>query len=238
MVTTCPEIPPLLKVEGLTRNFAKIAAVSDISFQIDEPQAVGLLGLNGAGKSTLMRLITGFIPADRGTVVINGHDLATERTAALSCIGYLPENAPVFNEMRVEEALNFTAEIHGITGSAQKKAVEEAIERCKLGEVRRRIARQLSKGYRHRLGLAQAFIHHPQLLILDEPTDGLDPVQKEDTRVLIRELGRHSAVLISSHLLDEVPAMCSRVLFIAHGQLAYDGPLPENLHTAFQNACG
>ena len=229
---------PALQLQHLAKRFGKRTVVDDISLEIDGPQVVCLLGPNGAGKSTLMRLVAGFLPPDAGSISIAGHPLETAGLAAREALGYLPENAPIHPALRVSETLDFAAAMHGLTGKAAKEAIAEAVRQCQLEPVLTRIASQLSKGYRHRLGLAQAMLHHPKVLILDEPTDGLDPAQKKGTRALLRQLGEHSTVLVSTHLLDEVPEIGSRVLMMANGRLVYDGKLPADLAATFaQKTC-
>ena len=227
---------PALQLSHVFKSFGKLAVISDFSMQLSDNQVVALLGENGAGKSTLMRLVTGFLPPDRGAISVGGHSLSREPRQAKASLGYLPENAPVHPACRVVEALSFPAAMHGLSGQAARKAVDDAVSQCQLGDVRDRMASQLSKGYRHRLGLAQAILHHPRLLVLDEPTDGLDPTQKESTRQLIRRLGESCTVLVSTHLLDEVPSLCSRVLMMAKGRLVYDGAVPADLPAAFAAA--
>ena len=183
-----------------------------------------------------MRLITGFLPPDSGEIAICGISLERFPAKARGNLGYLPENAPLFQRMRVTEALDFAAEIHGLTGAARRSAVDRAVALCELEAVLPRLCDQLSKGYRHRLGLATALIHSPRLLVLDEPTDGLDPLQKEAARGMISRIAGECAVLISTHILDEVPGMCGRVLMMASGRIAYDGEVPENLPAAFAEA--
>ncbi len=224
---------PILELKELSRKFSNVTALDGVSLTLDAPQVTCLLGANGAGKSTLMRLITGFLPPDSGSIKIAGEDMLKNGKSARNHLGYLPENAPVFHDMRVVEELQFFAEIHGIPANQQHDAIEAVMAKCELTEVRNRMTSQLSKGFRHRLGLAQAIIHNPSLIILDEPTDGLDPAQKEATRKLIRQLGKSSAVLISTHILDEVPAVCDRVVILTKGKITFDGPLPPDLATCY-----
>ena len=228
--------PAALQVSRLTRRFGKTVAVDNLSLTLDGPQVACLLGPNGAGKSTLMRLVTGFLPADTGTIAIAGHDLATAPAAAHAALGYLPENAPTFPRMRVAEALAFCADMRGIPRRERADAIERALGLCELHEVASRLCDQLSKGFRHRLGLALAILHRPPLLILDEPTDGLDPAQKETARKLIRRLGEESAVLVSTHILDEVPDICDRVIILHQGKIVSDTPVPQNLPELFFQA--
>ena len=224
---------PTLQLQHLAKCFGKLKVVDDLTLEITGPQVVCLLGPNGAGKSTLMRMITGFLPPDSGTIRVNGHSLETDRLTACNALGYLPENAPSHPAMRVNEALSFVAAMHGLAGAAARQAISEAVAQCQLEPVLTRLASQLSKGYRHRLGLAQAMLHRPPILVLDEPTDGLDPAQKQAPRELIRKLGERSIVLLSTHLLDEVPEVSNHVLMMAHGNLVYDGKLPPDLSATF-----
>ena len=224
---------PALQITHVSKRFAQRTVVDDLSLTLEGPQVVALLGLNGAGKTTLMRLVAGFLPPDNGAIAIDGHPLDTDGLRARAALGYLPENAPVHAGLRVSESLDFTAAMHGLRGPAARTAIDEAVRQCQLTPVLDRMTTQLSKGYRHRLGLAQALLHHPKLLVLDEPTDGLDPLQKQATRELIRQLGQICAVLVSTHLLDEVPQICSRVLIMDKGRLAFDGPVPSDLHGRF-----
>ncbi len=228
---------PVLQLTHVSKRFASQTVINDLSLEIASPQVVALLGPNGAGKSTLMRLITGFLPPDGGSIVVAGHAMDSQGHDARAAIGYLPENAPIYPGMRVDEVLGFTAQMHNLKGQTAQNAIDEAVRQCQLEPVRKRMAGQLSKGYRHRLGLAMAFLHHPQLLILDEPTDGLDPIQKQSTRSLIRQLGRECTIVVSTHLLDEVPECCDRVLMMNHGRLVYDGPVPPNLQEVFAKHC-
>lgn len=209
----------MLKLVDITKNFGGHAVLRGVSFEVKTGEVVGLLGLNGAGKTTLMRIMTGFLPADSGTVELDGISLSENPRAVKAKIGYLPEQAPVYGEMRVEEFLYFMAEARGIGRRDRKSAVERALESCHLEEMRNRLAGKLSKGYRHRLGLAQAVINNPSLLILDEPTDGLDPVQKVEAREMIAELGRERAVVVSTHIMEEVNVMCSRTVVLDNGKI-------------------
>ena len=225
--------PSVLQLNPVSKRFADHTVVADFSLEIGGPQVVGLVGPNGAGKSTLMRLIAGFLPPDSGSITVDGHPLETEGLLARAALGYLPENAPVHPGLRVNETLAFTAAMHGLHGQVAQEAIAAAVQQCQLEPVLTRMASQLSKGYRHRVGLALALLHRPKLLILDEPTDGLDPTQKLATRNLIRQLGRQCAIVVSTHLLDEVPEICDRILMMNYGRLLYDGTVPPDLPNAF-----
>ena len=213
----------MIKVEQLTKRFAATTAVSDISFDVRPKEVVGFLGPNGAGKSTTLKVITGFYSATSGSVLVDGHDVSRRPEAVKRAIGYLPENVPLYPEMRVHEYLRYRAALKRVPGSRRRAAVDSALERCRLGDVRTRIIGQLSKGYRQRVGLADALVGDPKLLILDEPTIGLDPNQIRQVRELIRDLGRERTVILSSHILPEVEAVCSRVLIINRGKIVGQG---------------
>ena len=225
-----------LEVKGLCKSFAGVRVLDQLSFVLEKPQVVALLGPNGVGKSTLMRVISGFLPADAGEVWLNGAEMGRSPEVARRSLGYLPENAPSHNGFRVCEALAFTAAAQGLHGKAARDAVEAVLAECSLEGVRNRIVDQLSKGYHRRLGLAQALIHRPKLLLLDEPTDGLDPVQKSSARKLLKQLGERHAVLVSTHLLEEVPVICDRVLMLKGGKIVYDGEVPGDLEARFWKA--
>lgn len=225
-------VSPLV-VQGVRKGFVGVTVLHEISFAIDKPQVVALLGTNGAGKSTLMRTIAGYLPADAGSICIGGVSMETSPELARHAMGYLPENAPAYTGFRVREALKFTAEAQGLRGKAVVEAVESAIRDCALEAVADRMCDQLSKGYHRRLGLAQALVHRPPLLMLDEPTDGLDPIQKNAARTLLKNLGEKHAVLVSTHLLEEVPIICDRVLMLKDGRITYDGPVPSDLEAKF-----
>lgn len=212
----------LIEARGLSRAFAGTPAVSDLSFRVRRGEVLGFLGPNGAGKTTTMRMLAGTLTPDAGSAWIAGHDVHADAGPAKSALGYLPEGAPVPAEMRVEGFLNFIVGLRGLRGSLAEEAVEEAMRRLQLDEVRRQRAETLSKGFQRRLGLAAALLHRPQALILDEPTDGLDPNQKHEVRDLIRALSHDRAILISTHLLEEVEAVCDRVIVIARGKLRAD----------------
>ena len=208
---------------GLVKRFGRIEAVRGIDLTVPAGQVLGFLGPNGAGKSTTMRMITGFLEPTAGTVELCGIDLASNPVEAKRTFGYLPEGAPAYPEMTVEEFLRFAASVRGYRGAELAERVERAIARVNLGSVRRQSFETLSKGYKRRTGLAQAILHDPPILILDEPTDGLDPNQKHEVRQLIRELGGERAVVLSTHILEEVEAVCTRAVIINRGEIKFDG---------------
>ena len=219
----------MIEVEHLTKRYGSHTAVDDISFTVEDGGIYGLLGPNGAGKSTTMNIITGYISATDGTVKIDGHDIADEPAAAKACIGYLPELPPLYQEMTVQEYLLFVAELKGTRKKADRAAaVAHASARAGLQGMEQRLIRNLSKGYRQRVGIAQALLGSPQLIILDEPTVGLDPAQVIEIRNLIRELGKVHTVILSSHILSEVQAVCQQVLILSKGHLVAVGS-PEEL---------
>ena len=209
-----------IKVDQLTKIYGKQLAVDAISFDIPTGQIVGFLGPNGAGKSTTMKMITGYIPPSSGTGTVCGIDLVEDSIEVRKLVGYLPENNPLYLDMYVKEYLEFIAGISGV--SKIKPAVERAIEMTKLTPERHKKVGQLSKGYRQRVGLAQALIHEPKVLILDEPTSGLDPIQVVEIRQVIKDLGKDKTVLLSTHIMQEVEAMCDRVIMISKGKLVAD----------------
>jgi len=218
----------MIEVKNLSKNFGKIQAVDHVSFVVEKGEVLGFMGPNGAGKSTTMRMITGFIPPTSGTAVIGGHDIIADSISARKKIGYLPENAPVFPDMSVFGYLNFCAEIRGFSKRARKRKVEETIEKCFLSKVRFQTVDTLSKGYKQRVCFAQSILHDPEYLIFDEPTDGLDPNQKHEVRLMIGEMSSKKAILLSTHILDELEAVCTRAIIIANGCIVADDT-PENL---------
>ena len=213
----------MIRVENLTKAFGPKLAVNRISFSVERGEVLGFLGPNGAGKSTSMRMITGFIPPTEGKVTVGGHDMVENPIPAKALIGYLPENAPAYSDMTVYGFLNFAAELRGLRGDARKKAVNRAVEMCFLDSVIHQSIDTLSKGFRHRTCFAQSIIHDPEILILDEPTDGLDPNQKHEVRTLIRRMGEKKAIVFSTHILEEVDAACSRAIIIDRGQIVANG---------------
>jgi len=217
----------MIKVENLTKVFGAKRAVNGISFTVARGEVLGFLGPNGAGKSTTMRMITGFIPPTSGTVTIGGHDLLENPIAAKKLMGYLPENAPAYTDMTVYGFLDFAAAIRGLRGEAKKNAIQRAVGLCFLQSVLHQNIETLSKGYRHRTCFAQSIIHDPDILILDEPTDGLDPNQKHEIRQLIRRMGATKAIIFSTHILEEVDAVCSRAIIIDRGAIVANGTPKE-----------
>jgi ABC-2 type transport system ATP-binding protein len=217
----------MLTVSNLKKNFGSIQAVKGVSFTVEKGEVLGFLGPNGAGKSTTMRMITGFIPPTAGTATICGHDITADPVAAKKCIGYLPENAPSYHTMSVTAFLTFIGQVGGFEGQALADKVESAICRSRLEQVRNQTIETLSKGYRQRTCFAQAILHDPQVLIMDEPTDGLDPNQKFVVREMIKEMSASKAIIVSTHILEEVDAVCSRVIVIAGGQVVANGTPAE-----------
>ena len=217
----------MIKVENLVKNFGPKIAVNDVSFHVERGEVLGFLGPNGAGKSTTMRMVTGFIPPTAGRISVGGFDMLENPIPAKRLIGYLPENAPSYADMTVTGFLNFAAEMRGIDGDARKRAVNRAVEMCMLENVLQQTIDTLSKGYRHRTCLAQSIIHDPDILIMDEPTDGLDPNQKHEVRNLIKRMGANKAIIFSTHILEEVDAACSRVIIIDRGKIVANGTPDE-----------
>ena len=213
----------MIEVQGLSKRYPTRLAVDDVTFSVKQGEIVGFLGPNGAGKTTTMRVVTGFLPPTSGSARVAGFDVATQSSAARAALGYLPESAATYPEMRVSEYVAFRARLEGVARGQVRARVDEALERCLLGEVARRRIETLSKGFRQRVALAGALVHQPPVLILDEPTIGLDPVQIIKIRETIRELGRDRAVLLSTHILPEVEAVCDRVLIIYRGRLVAEG---------------
>ncbi len=213
----------MITVEKLTKSFGPKLAVDNISFSVEKGEVLGFLGPNGAGKSTSMRMITGFLAPSSGKVSVCGFDVVEQGLKSRSKLGYLPENAPMYSDMSVFGFLNFCAELRGLFGSAKSKAIDRVVELCFLQPVILQSVDTLSKGYRHRTCLAQAIIHDPEVLILDEPTDGLDPNQKYEVRTLIREMGRRKAIIFSTHILEEVEAACTRAIIIDRGKIVANG---------------
>ncbi len=213
----------MIKVQKLRKEFGPKVAVNGISFEVERGEVLGFLGPNGAGKSTSMRMITGFIPPTDGKIFVGGYDMVENPIPAKRLIGYLPENAPSYNDMTVHGFLSFCAEVRGLRGDDRKKAVHRVVEMCFLENVLYQSIDTLSKGYRHRTCLAQSLIHDPEILILDEPTDGLDPNQKFEVRQLIKRMGEKKAIIFSTHILEEVEAVCSRAIIIDRGQIVANG---------------
>ena len=213
----------MIKIDHLVKAFGPKRAVDDISFSVERGEVLGFLGPNGAGKSTTMRIVTGFMPPTSGSASVGGFDVVDSPLQAKRLIGYLPENAASYPDMTVRAFLDFIAELRGLQGAARKKAVNRVVELCFLESVLGQSIDTLSKGYKHRTCLAQALIHDPQVLIMDEPTDGLDPNQKHEVRNLIRELGAHKAIIFSTHILEEVDAACTRAIIIDRGRIVANG---------------
>ena len=209
----------MIKVENLTKRYAGITAINNLTFEVEKGEIVGFLGPNGAGKSTTMKILTSYLPATSGRATIAGFDVFEQSVEARRHIGYLPENTPLYTDMRVGEYLRYRANLKGVPGRKVKSSVGDVIELCNLREVERKLIGSLSKGYRQRVGLADALVHDPDLLILDEPTIGLDPNQIRQVRELIKNLGGKRTVLISTHILPEVEIMCSRVIVIHKGKI-------------------
>lgn len=220
---------PYIEVRSLRKHFGSVIAVDDISFTVEKGEVLGFLGPNGAGKSTTMKMVTGFLPATAGTAVVCGHDIRTDPIAAKRRFGYLPEGAPLYGDMTPEGFLDFVGRVRLMPRADRKRAVDGVVERMGLGEVLHRRIETLSKGFRRRVGLAQAILHDPDVLILDEPTDGLDPNQKFQVRELIKSMGDTKAIIISTHILEEVDAVCDRAIIIDHGRIVSDGT-PMQLH--------
>ena len=218
----------MIEVKDLTKYYGENLAVDNISFHVEKGEVVGFLGPNGSGKTTTMRILTGYLPPSTGGASIAGHDTMTGSLEARRHIGYLPETVPLYTDMTVEDYLSFLGAIRGMRGDYLKKRIDIVIERVKLGDYRKSLIHKLSKGYRQRTGLAQAILHEPEVLILDEPTVGIDPIQVVETRELIKELGREQTLLLSTHILPEVSAVCERVLIINEGILVAEDT-PDNL---------
>ncbi len=227
----------MIEATNLSRSYGDFTAVDGVSFTVNEGEIVGILGPNGAGKTTTIRMVTGFLPPSGGQVSVSGVDLFDEPAKARQQIGYLPENVSVYPEMRVEEYLNYRAQLVGMARGEIGSTVAEAMDACLITDVRRQIVGTLSKGYRQRIGLAAAILHRPDVLVLDEPTVGLDPKQIVAIRERIRELGRKHTILLSTHILPEVELLCSRVLIIDRGKIVAEGT-PENLRREWSGPSG
>jgi ABC-2 type transport system ATP-binding protein len=225
----------MIKVDNLSKSFGPKRAVDDISFEVAKGEVLGFLGPNGAGKSTTMRMITGFIPPSAGRISVCGFDMLADPISAKRRIGYLPESAPSYMDMTVRSFLNFCAEMRGLAGEEKRKAVRRAVDICYLESVLHQSIDTLSKGYRHRTCFAQAIIHDPDVLIFDEPTDGLDPNQKHEVRGLIRRMGESKAIIFSTHILEEVEAACTRAIIIDRGRVVANGT-PQELKSRSQRA--
>ncbi len=217
----------MIEVTGLTKRFGPKVAVDDLSFSVKKGEVLGFLGPNGAGKSTTMRMVTGFLPVTAGEVAICDISMIANPQEAKRKIGYLPESAPLYNDMTVQGFLKFCASMRGLGGATRRAAVVKSIETCFLENVARQSIGTLSKGYRHRTCLAQSLLHDPEVLVLDEPTDGLDPNQKLEVRKLIKNLGKEKAILFSTHILEEVTAACTRAVIVDQGAIVADGTPKE-----------
>ena len=217
----------MIEIRNLTKKFDQFTAVDDLSFQVREGEVLGFLGPNGAGKTTTMKIITGFLAPTGGTVTVDGHDITHEALEAKRLIGYLPEGAPSYGDMTTLEFLNFIARVRGFAGEELDRRVQHVLDEVDLHGVAQQTIETLSKGFKRRVGLAQAIIHDPKVLILDEPTDGLDPNQKHHVRELIRNLARDKIVIVSTHILEEVTAVCTRAIIISNGRIVADGTPAE-----------
>jgi len=227
----------MIEVSGLCKTYGEVSAVRDLSFRVGAGEILGFLGPNGAGKSTTMRIIAGFIAPTSGTAAVLGHDVAREPQAARRALGYLPEGAPSWPEMTPRSFLGFIADVRGLTGEHRARRIEQTIARLGLGPVLDQTIETLSKGFKRRVGLAQAILHDPPVLVLDEPTDGLDPNQKHEVRALIREMAPGKTIVISTHILEEVDAVCTRAIIIAAGRLlADDTPAALEARSRYHNA--
>ncbi|MBW3543830.1 MAG: ATP-binding cassette domain-containing protein [Planctomycetes bacterium] len=215
----------MIEARGLSKFYGPFAAVKDVSFSVPRGQVAAFLGPNGAGKSTTMKLLTGFLAPSEGQAVIGGHPVETDRLAASRLIGYLPENGPLYNEMTPWGILKYLGQARGLSGDELSRRMDFVIDKCALGGVLGKAIGKLSRGYRQRVGMAQALLHDPDILILDEPTSGLDPNQVHEVRQLIRSLGETKTILLSTHILQEVKAVCSRVILIHESRIVFDGPV-------------
>jgi ABC-2 type transport system ATP-binding protein len=227
----------MIEIDGLTKHYGRHTVVDNLSFRCEAGEVLGFLGPNGAGKSTTMKMVTGFVTPSAGSARVCGHDIATDGLAARQKFGYLPEGAPCYAEMTPGSFLNFIADVRGLEGIQRRTRLDEVIDRLHLGPVLQQNIETLSKGFKRRVGLAQAILHDPEILILDEPTDGLDPNQKHEVRELIRSMSAEKLIVISTHILEEVEAVCSRAIIIANGKiLADDTPHNLAMQSRYHNA--
>ena len=227
----------MIKTEHLTKRYDSVTAVDDVTFSVGPGEVLGFLGPNGAGKTTTMRMIAGFVAPTSGKASICGHDIETDPLGAKASLGYLPEGAPTYGEMTARRFLEFIADLRRLEGTQRKTRLEHVIERLQLSSVLDQSIETLSKGFRRRVGLAQAIVHDPPVLILDEPTDGLDPNQKHEVRTLINDMARDKIIVISTHILEEVDAVCTRAIIIARGKIiADDSPTKLALKSRYYNA--
>ncbi len=227
----------MIEVSGITRRFGAHVAVDDISFEVGQGEVVGFLGLNGAGKTTTLRMLSGYLPATKGAAKVAGFDVLRDSMEVRRRIGYLPENVPLYGEQRVEEMLMMQARLHGMTRSSRAARIGEVLERVGVSDRRRQVIAGLSRGLRQRVGLAMALLHNPEVLILDEPTSGLDPVQRQEVRGLLRDLAIEHTVLLSSHILPEVEAVCPRTIIIHRGKVVADGTKDELVRGLGRGSC-
>lgn len=218
---------PMIEAVRLTKHYGEFAAVDDVSFRIESGEVVAFLGPNGAGKSTTMKLLTGYLAATAGTARIAGHDMATDRITGSRQLGYLPENGPLYPDMTPHSLLQFFGEARGMPAAARKSRIAKVVELCSLESVLHKQIAKLSRGFRQRVGMAQVLLHEPDVLIMDEPTAGLDPNQIHDVRETLRRIGREKTILLSTHILQEVEAVASRVLFVHNGRLIFDGSVAD-----------
>ena len=218
----------MIEVERLSKHYHSVRAVDRVGFHVGRGEIVGLLGPNGAGKTTTMRMLTTYLAPTSGRAVLCGHDVLDEPLEVRKRVGYLPENVPLYPEMRVREYLSYRAKLRDVPASKRRRAIDGVLEKCRLLDVESRVLGHLSKGYRQRVGLAEAMVHDPDILVLDEPTAGLDPMQIREVRALIRELGDRHTILLSTHIMPEVEAVCGRVIMIVQGKVALDDQL-DNL---------
>jgi ABC-2 type transport system ATP-binding protein len=216
-------IAMMIEIKNLSKHFGALKAVDGVSFKVDRGEVLGFLGPNGAGKSTTMKMVTGFLLPTGGSATVCGHDIVTDPIAAKSKLGYLPEGAPAYPDMTPAEFLDFIADIRGLTGQTKAARLEKVVRAVHLEGVLDQRIETLSKGFKRRVGLAQAIVHDPEVLVLDEPTDGLDPNQKHEVRTLIREMSRNKAIVLSTHILEEVEAVCTRAIIISRGRVLFDG---------------